>query len=211
MYHKIMKMNNIPEKLLNLGQKKKYKKNENVINIGDSISDLYLLTKGELVQITYSKFGTMIYDFLILAPSAIGGINDENYKSISTFKCIEDSEIIIISKNNITNIINTDYEIKCYIDFIPIKLLSIFINRSATSSIEERMVDILLEFAEEFGENINGKIKINYKLSQPFMSNLLGVSRRTTFGIFKKLQEENLLEYNDGYYYIKDLEQLRRY
>lgn len=211
MDHKILKMENIPKKFFNLGVRKYYKKNEFLIQAGEYLDNMYILVDGEVVQITNSKSGTMIYDFLILAPSIIS-VNNKYKRTIaySSFKCIKNCEIIVINKNTVDNIIEKDNELKTYLEAIYYKFIDIFVERGGVLTAEERMTNLLIEFAEKFGETINGKIKINYILSQQFISDLLGVSRRTTCKLIKKLKDDNLIEYYEDHYYIKNIELLKQ-
>lgn len=215
MYKKILKMENPPEKLINIGEKILFKKNENLYDAGDKIDNVYILVKGKMLVITDYMNGSSIYEFILVPNCVITEmcvVND--IVSPSTFKCIENSEIIKISKDTLEEVLNTDNNITKYLYRVTSNLLYRFMIQAreyATLNAQERIVNILIEFAEEFGHNSNGKIKITYKISQQFISNLVGVKILTTARILKNLKEENIVDYNNGYYYIKDLESLKKY
>lgn len=215
MHSKILKMDNIPEKLLSLGERKCFKKNEIILYPGEKLNYMYILVEGKVLVLTNSLNGLLIYDFLLLPNCIIAEmcVNDK-IECPSTFKCLEDSEIILISKDTIKNILKSDYDIASYLHNVTTNLFFRFFhqaNEYATSSTEERITNILIEFAEEFGENNDGEIKINFNLSQQFISNLVGVKRITTARIIKKLKDENSIKLYESYYYIKDINKLKKY
>lgn len=70
---------------------------------------------------------------------------------------------------------------------------------------------LLLTFAANFGKETEGKTKLNIKISQQFISEMLGVTRGTTIKVINKLKELNLIEQTNGYYYIKDLQRLKNH
>lgn len=72
MYRKILKKDNIPEKLLNLGERKYLKKNEIIVNSGDILDNIYILVKGKIVAMTISINGSLIYNNLLLPYYIIG-------------------------------------------------------------------------------------------------------------------------------------------
>ncbi|MGI6449974.1 MAG: helix-turn-helix domain-containing protein [Desulfitobacteriia bacterium] len=46
-------------------------------------------------------------------------------------------------------------------------------------------------------------MKLNIKISQQFISNILSMNRITSARIIRKLKKLRLIEQTDGYYYIK--------
>lgn len=215
MQYKILKMDDIPEKLFSIGERRFFRKNEVILNCGDKPDFFYILIKGKVLSISYSNDGSIIYDALILPPNIVGeSCIIKNEEISSTFKCLENVEIIKINRNSLMNTLRTDFEITMYLYKITsnkIDTFSLQANKLATLSSEERIAQILLEFAELLGKSVNGKTKINFKITQQFISDLAGVKRITTARIFDKLKHENILEFIDGNYYVNDINLLKRY
>lgn len=120
----------------------------------------------------------------------------------------------MISRGSLINIFNTDLDVAKYLYNVTSTLLfSFFIqaNEYAALTSQERIANIIIEFTEEFGEKNEDKIKINFKISQQFISNLVGVKILTTARILKKFKDENILEYGEGYYYITDMNKIKKY
>lgn len=209
MTHKIFRMDNIPEKLINNGEKKYFKKNEIIFNPGDIPDYICVLVKGSLIEITNSYKGSLFYDFLILPPCTIGHAHALSKKEMTaTFKCLEDVEVIKISIDTLANIIKSDVEVTTFLHNVTFKLFEYYSFQTrayATLSSQEIIEKTLIEFSEIFGKEIDGKIKINYNLNHQFISNLVGVTRLTTMHALRKLEKKNIITISDGVYYINDL------
>lgn len=211
---KILKMNNIPEKLVNIGEIKHYKKNDIVIQPGYLLEYMYVLINGELTLFRNTSDGKVNHAALVLPPYIIGKTVHQ-YSSmsfLSTVKCVKNSEIIIINKNTLNKTIESDIEFAKFIFNLPCYVINYLKANTEFQCLsnEKKIKFFLTEFAEEFGEIKNNKIKINYKITQPFINNLTGIELRTIANVLKKLRDENILEYYNGYYYISDLSLLKQ-
>lgn len=71
--------------------------------------------------------------------------------------------------------------------------------------------NLLLNFAERYGEPYDGKILIGEKISQQMIANLLGVNRVTISRVLKELRELNLIEQINGFYCIRSVEKMKRH
>lgn len=215
MQHKIFKMDDIPEKLLSSGKKVFFKKDEIIFHSGDKPAFFYILVKGKVISISNTKSGAMIYDVLVLPPCIIGEsciINNEEIPS--TFKCLDNVELIKITKNVLLDIYKTDIDVALYLHGVTSnKFKSLMLQNIdySTLSSEQRIVQVLIEFAELLGKNFEGKVKINFKITQQFISDIVGVKRITTSRTFEKLKHDNVLELIDGIYYVKDIALLKHY
>ena len=58
----------------------------------------------------------------------------------------------------------------------------------------ERLVLLLLELVEQYGENIDGVTHLNLKLSHQELANIIGSTRETVTVVLGKLQSEGFLE-----------------
>lgn len=215
MSNKILKMDNIPEKLLNAGEIKYLEKNEILIHAGDVLDCIYILVKGKILVISNSKTGNMIYDFLYISPCIIGEVSVIKKIEIAvSFKCLDAVKVIKINKNVLINILKTDFDLIMYLyettynKFINIESQA---RENATLSSIDRIVKMLVEFSELLGTDIDGKIKINYKLRHQFISDFLGVTRLTTMNALKKLEQNNLITISNGYYYVNNLDSLKNF
>lgn len=213
MYYSIIKMDNIPKKLLNVGEKQFLKKNDVLIHSGELVNYAYVLLKGK-VLVYYDTVKGSLYSDLILAPCIIGEEHVICQKEmVGTFKCLENSEVIKISRKILLDLMKTDFDINI---FIYKKVAYLFdqtgLKLETYSSLpsEKRVILFLIELADLLGIEMDGKIKIDLNISQQFISNFVSVERTSTVNAFNKLKAKHILEYYDGYYYISDLESLKK-
>lgn len=211
----VLKSANIPKKLYTVGEKQYFKKDDIIIHSGDIIDCFYILVKGSILCISYTIYGSFIYNFLLVPPSIFAEIQVINKKEMNpTFKCLENIEVIKINRNALFDLFNSDPEIQTYIQnniFLKMEIMAQQKLKHATLSAEDKIAFLLVEFAEELGKEVNGTIKINYHISQEFIGNFAGVQRITTYRFFEKLKENDTLEFLDGYYYIKNMDLLKKY
>ena len=73
----------------------------------------------------------------------------------------------------------------------------------------QKVCNLLLSFADRYGVVENGEIVIRERLSQEYISNLLGINRVTVVRVMKELRERGLVERRNRYYCLCDIEQLK--
>jgi len=78
-------------------------------------------------------------------------------------------------------------------------------------SLSWRLCSLLLDLAEQCGADYDGKVMLTRSLSQQEMASLLQASRVSVARVMKRLKDLNLVEYTNGFYYIRSTEQLRRH
>lgn len=213
MLNKVYSAQKIPQKLLNIGDKKYFKKNDIIIHQGDILNELYILIKGKVILYHENKNGILTYRSLLVPPCLMGEPNVIIQEEILfNYECIEDSELVIIRRNALLNAMKTDFDINIFLysinssySFNAEKRLRYYSEFSS----ENRVVEVFLEFAEVFGVKTNDKIKINYKFSQQFISDLANVKRATTVRTIRKLKDKKIIEYFNGKYYIIDFNLLK--
>lgn len=164
MQHKIFKMEDIPEKLLSIGEKRFFKKDEIILHSGDKPDYLYILVKGKAISISNAENGAMFYEVLILPPCIIGESCILNHEEIpSTFKCIENVELIKINNNDLIDVYKSNSDVALYFHRVTSdkfkKVMLQNVDKTALSS-EQRVIEILIEFAELLGKSIDGKYYI---------------------------------------------------
>lgn len=210
---KILKFDSIPEDLINLGTKVSYKKDTIIIRSGEIPKGFYILTKGKMITYSETANGKIIIHALIEAFWTIGDGHTINSKVMFfNFKCITDCEFVYIRKNELDEGIKTNNNISSMILQSVVTKFDVFCKQVldyTTLDSENRTCNFLLEMTTNYGVEINGKIKIDYKIKQEDISNIIGVNRTTIFRIINKLIDLEVIEKKNGYYYIIDLKVLK--
>lgn len=215
MYYKIIGLRSIPGELLEVGEKKYYKKNDILLDGNEIPQGILILLKGTVLTVKESSDGNInilqIFEPLIPLFDKILFSDVNNKKKIisentapNKFICYSDVEVIYINKLEFINLIKNNSNINNFFLETAYYRMSFLISQNKFNLFngEQRIYNIFLEFALYYGIEINHKIKINFKLSQQFISSLADVNRSTTVRAINKLKELNILEYKNGYYYI---------
>lgn len=83
-------------------------------------------------------------------------------------------------------------------------------NESSTDA-RQKVCNQFLDFILAFGEEMDGKIVLGEKLTQEKIGMLAGLHRITVSREIKKLKERGILNQNDGFYSISDIQDLIDY
>lgn len=209
---RILKFDSISTDLLNLGTKVSHKKDTIIVRAGEIPKGFYILTKGKMITYSETNDGKIIIHAIIEAFWTIGdGHSLYSKEMVFNFKCITDCEFIYIRKNELDEGIKKNINISNMVLESAVTKFNVFCTQVldyTTLDSENRMCSFFIEMATNYGVEVNGKIKINYKIKQDDISNIIGVNRTTIFRIINKLIELEVIEKKNGYYYINDLQVL---
>lgn len=91
-----------------------------------------------------------------------------------------------------------------------LNMLVDWLERYATSGIPARIANVLLLFAEKYGVPASGGIRINHRMTDSELGVYIGAKRETVNRTLKKLRDNNLIQKNEEFLYILDVEELKR-
>lgn len=214
MIKKVNKTHNIPLELFNIGNRKYFKKNEVFIHQGDINNYMYILVKGKVILYSEDENGSFYLGSILASPCVIADQHVISQKKMKySFKCIEKSELIKINRDAIIEIMKADFDVNMFLYNLNTNNFFVLCDRVyeySKISPERRVIQLFLELTEEFGIKVKDRIKINFKFTQQFISDLANIERSTTVRTIKKLKDKHILEYDDGYYYVNNMDLLKR-
>lgn len=202
-------------RLEKLGVQKSFPKNFIILRSGSPVNYCYIVKKGRIMGYEYTQSGEeRIYNFndegsVLLEANAL-----LNIPSQVNFKTMKPSILVCISRESLLNAMESDQRITLdIIESISNKFFSSMdqIRQSNCHSVEWKICNMLLIFADRFGALYDGKILITEKISQQMLSNLLGINRITAVRAIKQLKELNLIEQINGHYCIRSIEKLKKH
>lgn len=200
-------------RLEKLGQKRTYPKNHVLVQAGSRTSYCYIVKSGRVAAYEYTVAGEeRIYNFNERNSLLLEGNLLFDQISPVNFKTVQESELVCIDKDTLLSGIAQDPQLSMDImESLTTKFMSSMeqIRHANYHNASWKICDLLLIFAEHYGVPYDGKILIKEKISQQLLSNLLGINRITVVRSVKELKEMALIEQINGYYCIRDLEQLK--
>ncbi|MDO4314046.1 MAG: Crp/Fnr family transcriptional regulator [Eubacteriales bacterium] len=196
-----------------LGKRKKYPKNFLLAEAGSKTAFCYIVTSGRVVSYEYSTEGE---ERIYSVNEAESVLLEENllfgYDVPVNIRTAVESELICIDQPTLYKAVYENSEIAMdLMQSLSMKTLSSQEQMKCMNdhSAIQKVCNLLLIFADRYGVMESGEIIIREKLSQEYISNLLGINRITVVRVIKELKERGLVKRNDGYYCLCDIEQLK--
>lgn len=85
------------------------------------------------------------------------------------------------------------------------------LRNATTQNVGWKVCEFFLTFAEKYGVPYKGKVLIQEKISQQFISSYIGINRITVVRVVKELKEKRLIEKIGKFYYVCDVKKLKEY
>ncbi|AFV03403.1 transcriptional regulator, Crp [Dehalobacter sp. UNSWDHB] len=214
-FSRIYKLDNFSKTLIENGKELFFKKNTVIASPGDIMEGFYFVKEGRVIASEFSPKGNERI-MCILEKSSIFLESNVLFDVpvFCYFKTTVDTTLIFLKKEVLLDLLAKDLNVTLFLlQSLTKKFYSNMnhIDELLYHDTEWGMCNLFLTLAENFGVEEDTKIKLNIKISQQFISNLLGINRITTLRNIKKLKELMLIEQTNGYYYIKDIQKLRDY
>lgn len=203
------------EELKNLSVNKKIKqikKRDILFTEGNEATYLYFLTKGKIKSHKEHEYGKELITQLYKEGEFIGYIallEEKPYNE--TVEAIEDSEVILIPKEDFYALINANVGVmKTFI-----KMLSDHVVEKenqlvniAYSSVRKRAANALLSLYEKYSNNnVNS---FNISISREDLANIVGTATESLIRTLSDFKEEKLVEIKGSSITILDIEKLRK-
>lgn len=198
-----------------LGEIRTFERNKILIRQWEKPWYCYVVKSGKVAACDFTVNGEeRVYhvhekDSVILEESLLFG-----WESRVELKVIRKAELVCITRAALMQAIQADPEVALdIIQSVSVKFMGAMdqLRHANQYGAEWRICELLLDYADYYGTEYDGKILIREKLSQQVMSNLLGINRITTVRAIKNLKEMGLLENINGFYCIRDRKLLRRH
>ncbi len=201
------------ERLKELGTLRKVPAGTVLAEAGEMTSCCYLIKSGRVIGCEYSRSGELrIYcvnekDSIVLEDSLL-----LDRQVPIEFRTTVESEVYCISKKELQMVIYENPEAAMdIIQSLSMKLLSVVdqMKYENEHSATEKVCNLLLAYAKRYGVQEENGTVIKEKLSQEYISSLLGLNRITVVRVMKELKEQGLVEKKKGYYYLHNVEQMQ--
>lgn len=183
-------------------------------SLGDAkMPDCYILKRGLVKAFQISTFGDeQIYNFFRGGSLLFHLTTVMNTVPDLSFVTMTPSQLIRIPPQAIQSLLCSDIRFAnlMLVDAGAAILQAYRRMREAeTYSVEWKICNMLLTYAERAGVEYDGKILIKDRLSQQMMASMLRVSRITVARTIKELKDLSLIENINGFLCIRDEKKLR--
>ncbi len=194
------------------GYLKEYRRGEIIFFENDSEKKLYLLVDGQVKLSMLSSEGREKVMTILQAGDIFGEISlfDHDPHPL-TAEVLEKARLMILDWNDLEEIIMKQPRLALkIIEALSKKtrLLASQVRDLVFHDAKGRLANLLIRFAEDFGQKVDEGIMIEIILTHQEIANLLGVSRVTVTKTLNKLIDEGVIKIKERKIHILDNEQL---
>ena len=202
------------EAILRLSFTVKYPKKKIVFFENEEGDKLYIILKGSVKVTKIFESGEEIILAILHKGDFFGDMSLLDGKPRSaTVISIEDSELMLINRNNFEKVIEKHPRIA----FKLLKELTSRLRKAdelignlAFMDVTGRIAGILLKLAEEHGQNTDDGVLIKSRPTHQAIANMVGASRETVTRVFKQLEEKQYISMSGKDVTICDKENIKR-
>lgn len=185
-------------KVARMTQHTAYKKGELLLHEGEKSDRLFIVNKGQVKVSKFTIDGKEQILYILTSGEFFGELHLFNSEEVNNFSvyAIEDTEICVLTKEDIDRIMEANPEIS-------IKLLKALTKRLAhtetlaqnlaTKDPEVRIAHMILEFCQKFGTKKNGEVLIQLPITREEVASYVGVTRETISRKFSKFERLGLI------------------
>jgi CRP/FNR family transcriptional regulator, cyclic AMP receptor protein len=184
---------------------------------GDPSENLYFLKKGR-VKITRIDESGKEFTLTLLEPGEIFGelgLFDESPRETAAV-ALEDSLICTMRRNDFEKLMENKPELSLKLN----KLMGLRVRRIENKiqellfrDVPSRLASLFLRLLEQHARKMRDGVRINIKLSQQEIANLIGATREMTSSVINSFKKGGLINIESKYIYIlnkKELEKIAR-
>ncbi len=185
-------------KIINLINRKVYKRNEIIILEGQYLKNLVIINNGKVKAFKNTIDGKQQILYIFSSGDFFGEKSlFMNEKASYSIEALEETSICMIGKKDFQNLLSQypNIGLKIMEELSKrIERLENAIENMGTKSVDARIYDVLLEFAKSYGTQEKEGILIDLPLSREGIANYIGLTRETVSRKLSNLQEENIIK-----------------
>ena len=189
-----------------------YKKGQTLFVQGNHPFGIYCISKGNIKLTKVGSDGKETIVRIVHAGDILGHrslFTDDNYTATAT--ALEETEVCFIDKKFILKVIQNNPSVALSI----INKLSRDMGaaeKKLTSlhqkNVRERLAELILSLKASHGVKVDGRWKIDLKLTREEMATMIGTANETLIRFMTEFKEANIIEQEGKTIYIKDEEEL---
>jgi CRP-like cAMP-binding protein len=192
---------------------KKVPKGTLIFKPGDKIENVYFIRSGYVR--TYIKNSSGENTLNIFKPLYIMSVMHcfVDYPNDLYFESLTPIEVSVIPKKDFLDLVAADpTSIPDFIKYFCGSLFNYVANQGTiiNGSSMNKVATVLLQLSDNYGENKNNGITVDFPTTHRIIANMVGLTRETTSVQMSKLQKLGIISAKRTQFIVKDLEKLKR-
>ncbi|CAH1226688.1 CRP-like cAMP-activated global transcriptional regulator [Paenibacillus allorhizoplanae] len=187
-------------------KERQFKKNHVLMFENDLSQEVYLIRSGKLKVYRISEDREIILK--VATPGEILGeseaLSNHNYR-LSTVEALENVSAWQIEKQDFLRIVEQYPSVlkNAYTILIErIRILNRLIRYLSFYDVRTRTANLITDLYYNFGKQEDSIFKIDLKINQSFLANMIGVTRESISKTLSDFQDEEILDIRNKYFYI---------
>lgn len=176
------------------------KKDETLFLEKDEIKKFYAIVEGKVTICRYSEWGQKRIFFILGRGEFINEVILDNLPAAVVCEAFEDSKIVGFNKSEFLDIMEEDFILtQNVINSIGKKLRRLYrqVKNTVPIKIDKKVAAKLWKLSRDYGVESGEWTTINLKITVTYLSNMLGSSRETVSRALKKLQDEEIVRWEN--------------
>ncbi len=192
---------------------KKLKKSQILFSERESVDNIYIVLEGKVTMYRLSEKGQKRVIYILNKGEIINEVVFDSYTASINCEGFEDSEIISISKVDLLNIMQGDFNLtEVILCSMSKKIRRLYrqIKNTVPTKMDKRVAAKLWKLSKDYGVERSDGVLIDLKLSITYLADMLGSSRETISRALKELENMDMVKVEHKKF-IVNREKLNKY
>jgi len=183
------------------GHYKEYAKGEVIYFSEDPANTLYLIADGKVKLLSYTDSGEESVRHILGRGELFGerSLLGESMRNEIAEAMVDRTVLCPVRIEEVHELMkdNSEFSFKVF-KFIGLKLskLERRVESLVFKDVRQRLVEFLVEIAQERGKALEGRTELELKLTHKDIASLIGTSRQTVTSLLNELREEGLIDFD---------------
>jgi|APTNR8051073442_1049403.scaffolds.fasta_scaffold04938_7 CRP/FNR family transcriptional regulator, cyclic AMP receptor protein len=202
--------------LSELGKKSsmmKYKKSDAIFIPEELHKNIFFLKKGRVKISTFNKEGDELIKTILKPGEMFGKLPYSPGSEADDFAyALNECTVCFMPADDFEKMIQTDAGLSAEVmKFVGIRLqkLERRVERLSFKDSKSRLIEMILDFKEDFGKRVGDEYFIEQTLSHKEIASLIATSRQTVTKLLNELREKELIDFNRKKLIIRDYKGLK--
>lgn len=191
----------------------KFKKNDAVFIPKELQENIFFLKKGKVKISTFNEVGEELIKTILKPGEMFGKLPYSPAQNLNDFAyAMEECTICYMPSEDFEMMIQKDAKLSAeVIKFVGNRLqkLERRVERLSFKDAKARLIEMILDFNEEYGNRIGEEYFIEQNLSHRELASLIATSRQTVTKLLNELREKQLIDFNRHKLIIRNFDGLK--
>ncbi|NIK79824.1 CRP/FNR family transcriptional regulator [Paenibacillus castaneae] len=193
--------------------KERHFKKNHIFMFENDLSDEVFLLRSGMVKVYRMYEGKEVVLSITTAGDILGEVEalSSDKHRISSIEALENVSVWILSKQDFLNIIDKHPSVlrKAYKILVDrTRMLNRMIRYLTFYDVRGKVANLLMDLYYNFGTSSDNGYKIEIKINQSLLANMLGVTRESISKTLGDFQNEGLIDIRGKYFYLLDMKLL---